>query len=297
MTHDAFLKSHTTSTISKAQQRNLHDNGYVHLPNTLSTESLAQLRTLASDLEKNALEISQKQETSNLICMSNQATVLRCRDIYLHSPKLILKLLASPELQHIASQLCAPDAVPLSADLLFKQPLPELPISWHQDAPSTTANSHIIIGIYLDDASPHDGCLRYVKGSHHERQDISQLAKQYGWNIPNSEECPAKAGDIIVHTAMALHGSAPKYSPGSRRTIYIEMQSAQELNLGKHYPKPWIELRSKWMNKALAWESQPIDELQQFMQQLSDNWAPFIPANYGQEQVKTENYPTPKKSI
>ena len=292
--------------ISTQQQQAFKENGFLHLPEALSSSMLERLQTSVKRLEQQLIEkYKQGTKLANAnIADSNtlaQPKLLRYNHIYQQIPELMIELLASPILTTITKQLCGENGLPLSADIVFKPLFPQTPVLWHQDAPTETPNSHIVIGIYLDDARVGDGCLRYVKGSHHKIHNIAELAQQYGWLIPDSEECPAKAGDIIVHSGMVLHGSGLKYHPSNRRTLYIEMQDAKELIQFPFNSTEWFNLRKKWMH-TVAEQQNPehilsSSTLAVLMQKLVQTPKPSIPANYAAFPVTNDNYPTPKHNF
>ena len=291
--------------LSALQQQEFQHNGYLRLRNALPKELLEQLKSFTFQSEQRALKLYRQGHISPYFCISDSkqasnAQLIRYNNVYLQAPRLILEILSCSTLRSIAHQLCGCNALPLSADILFKQQYPNSLVLWHQDAPTQKPNSHIVIGIYLDEAQSNDGCLRYVKGSHHKVQEISQLEKRYGWLIPNSEECPAKAGDIIIHHAMTLHGSGPRYSADSRRTLYIEMQTYEDLQQYTNHSKPWIILRQQWQEKAqqLAKTSPTFEQelsLKKLMEQLIKIREPGTPANYSTYPTITSNYPVTNK--
>lgn len=291
--------------LSALQQQEFQQNGYLRLRNALPKETLEQLKSFTFQSEQQALELYRQGRISRYFCISDskQASnpqLIRYNNVYLQAPGLILETLSCSALRSVAHQLCGYNALPLSADILFKQQYPNSLVLWHQDAPTTKPNSHIVIGIYLDEAQSNDGCLRYVKGSHHKVQEISQLEKQYGWLIPNSEECSAKAGDIIIHHAMTLHGSGPKYSIDSRRTLYIEMQTYEDLQQCTSHSESWIMLRRQWQKQAqqLAKKSPTFEQelsLKKLMEQLIKIHEPGTPANYSTYPTVNSNYPITNK--
>ena len=119
-------------------------------------------------------------------------------------------------------------------------------------------------------------------------------------------EQPARAGDILVQDMMVLHGSAPKRSPGARRTIYIEMRPVAGITESNVQSDQWAELRQRWMGLvARRAESHGLDTSWLANQPANlggdadeaaaivAHWEPPIPAFYCPKSIETENYPVP----
>ena len=229
---------------------------------------------------------------------------MRFNDILQADPDAVLDLLACPALMAVAREMSGRGNVPLQVDILFKQQHPHPVISWHQGAPHPRGYPYLNVGVYLDDAGPGDGCLRYVPGTQHELQDIAGLSEAHGWEIPGVVEQPAKAGDILVQDMMVLHGSQPKRSPGARRTIYVEFRPATGVAESGAQSERWLELRKRWMALALQranaadWPEEwrgdfPADASEQDIQNIISQWEPTIPSVYSQSHIETSDYPVP----
>lgn len=281
--------------ITTDQISSFRTQGFLVLKNAIPEHLLHELQVSLAEFNDKALAVfgtsSQLPNTSYL--MDNGTPLLsRVNDLISVSPEKVLDLLASPAMMAIARDLSGPNTIPLQCDALIKHPHPESVVLWHQDAVHPRTFPYLNIGIYLDDAEENDGCLRYVKGSQHQKLDLCSLVKQFGWDIPETEEVPVKAGDILIQDMMVLHGSRKKHKPGVRRTIYVEMRSS-EAELGHQvHSEEWIELRKRWMGivtrrSSAAWPEDthgilPIDlksdeeEIEALLQLRESP----IPANY-----------------
>jgi ectoine hydroxylase-related dioxygenase (phytanoyl-CoA dioxygenase family) len=236
--------------ITSDQLNEFKTKGYLRLENAVPPLLLAELQSLFTDFNETALKnYGTGSAPSNMSFLEDDGTpiLMRVNDLVSVFPTEVLDLLASPAMMAIARDLSGPGTIPLQCDALFKHVHPFSTVLWHQDAVHPRTFPYLNIGIYLDDADAGDGCLTYVKGSQHEKLDICELSKKYGWEVPDSEEVPAKAGDILIQDMMVLHGSRLKTKPGIRRTIYVEMRpeaAVREHNLNSD---AWIELRKRWM--------------------------------------------------
>ena len=148
-----------------------------------------------------------------------------------------------------------------------------------------------------------------MPGTQHELQDICALAKEHGWDVPGTVEQPAKSGDILVQDMMILHGSAPKWSPGARRTIYIELRPAAGILESGRQSEQWADLRKRWMGLVLRraepsdwpelWHDDIPSDLgsdEEEIETILSRREPPIPAVYGQHSIETDNYPVPARS-
>lgn len=260
--------------ISTLQRQELEVKGYTSVPAGISPGLLERLQRLAQRLDERAMDVHASGGIPDRACILDYPTgprVLRCTDILEDDPDTVLDLLASPGMMAIARELCGRGTVPLYVGIIYKYYGTNEVLLWHQDALHSRKFPYLNVGVYLDDADIGDGCLRYVPGTQHEPQPISEMAREHGWEIPGVVEQSAKAGDILVQDSMVLHGSQPKRKPGVRRTVYIELHPYEGiLETGFHSPE-WAELHRRWMAMVLrraapgdwpeGWKSDLPDDL------------------------------------
>lgn len=295
--------------ISLEQKNKLLGDGFTRLPDAISAELLQRWRALADRVEAEALDAHSRGEQVHGACVVEDPVgprLMRADDILGRDTEAVLDLLACPALLGVALELCGPGVVPMQLDILYKHQHPHPIIMWHQGAPHPRGYPYLNVGVYLDDADEDDGCLKYVPGTQHELQDICGLSEAHGWDIPGTVEQPARAGDILVQDMMILHGSAPKRSPGVRRTIYIEFRPVAGILESGVQSAQWAELRRRWMALVLRhtgsqqlWDEWP-DDLPDDLGSNEDEvaaimtaWEPPIPAKYCAHPVETNGYPVP----
>lgn len=282
--------------------------GYCLAPKRLSDELLNRWRLLTQDVESDCLQSRADgiiDSNASIVKESTGYQLIRFNDIYKSDPELTLATLASPALLEVIKTFCGKGAVPLQMDIIYKQQHPHPITKWHQDAMHNRAFPYINIGVYLDDANENDGCLRYLPGSQHQAQDVQALSEKYGWDIPGAAERSAKAGDILVHDMMVLHGSMPKRSPGVRRTLYIEVRPWQAIIESGTQSKHWSDLRRQWMATVLeqdiqhiwpdAWKDEYILPLKKdnLFNSIAQNREPPIPSVWETFPVDKPGYPVP----
>ncbi|MFT4941516.1 MAG: hypothetical protein ACI88A_004586 [Paraglaciecola sp.] len=295
--------------ISTAQKAQIEGQGFTLLPAALPSGILKRWQKLAQQLETNALDAHERSKQTHGACVIQDPVgprLMRYDDVLGIDPSAVIELLACPAMIAVARELCGRNAIPLQLDILYKHQHPHPVIMWHQGAPHPRSYAYFNIGIYLDDANPNDGCLQYVPNTQHELQDIAGLAKNHGWAIPGAVEQPAKAGDILIQDMMILHGSPPKRSPGTRRTIYVELRTVEGVLESEAQSSQWIELRKRWMGLVLkhaeagSWPEEwqqdyPTDlgSLQMESENILRYHEPPIPAVYGIQDFDQTDYPVP----
>lgn len=297
------------TTVSKEHIQQYQQKGYTLFSNALPTELLVTWRKLADTLEQKALAQHLSGEHSSHACIINDPVgprLMRYDNLFAEEMDATLALLATPAMIDIAKQLCGDGAIPLQIDLLYKHQHPHPVINWHQGAQHPRTYPYLNIGIYLDDADKDDGCLLYVPETQHALEDIQALSEQYGWEIPNVVQQPAKAGDIMVQDMMILHGSAPKRSAGCRRTIYVEIRPSLGVAESGRQSREWTQLREQWMALVIEqadpaiipkhwFELYPVGKVdkQALIQALLERREPPIPAVWATFPVDHPNYPVP----
>lgn len=295
--------------ISPEQREQLVNKGYILIPSGISAELLDRLRNLAQRLEQEAMEIHATGESPPRTCIIKDPVghrVMRRDDIIEDDADAVLDLLASPGMMAVARELCGRGTVPMHTDILYKHSHPHPVILWHQGAQHSRKFTYLNVGVYLDDAPEGDGCLRYVPGTQRERQPITEMAQEHGWEIPGVVEQAAKAGDILVQDMMVLHGSQPKRIEGVRRTVYIELRPYEGILETAFQTPEWAELRRRWMGMVVrraAPEDWPEDWKIDLPDDLADDATEVaaiierhenpIPAYYSHVPVKREDYPVP----
>lgn len=146
----------------------------------------------------------------------------------------------------IARQLIGDDATLDYDQFLAKRPRRTGAVfAWHQDLgywPTGTPDTRTVTcSLALDDATPDNGCLQVVPGSHREpslrphrpsawstspglREEAHTLTVQL---TPADEivSLPVKRGSITVHSERIVHGSAGNSTDGWRRTYVLAHRS------------------------------------------------------------------------
>lgn len=142
------------------------------------------------------------------------------------------KLLETPSVLSTVTEILGPDVKLLNDQMLCKPARYGSAKPYHQDSPywPIAPMELMTMWIALDDATPENGCLRYLKGSHkngplpHD-ETLGYHRMPAGWrDLPGSPEevmVPIPAGSCICHHSLVLHETAPNTSWNRRRGLSV----------------------------------------------------------------------------
>jgi len=111
------------------------------------------------------------------------------------------------------------------------------PLEWHQDwAFIPHSNMDLVIAaVLLDDCTPDNGPVLYIPGSHrgplhphHHEGRFYGAIDVAGTGLAVDQAVPAlgKAGSVVFHHTMTVHGSALNKSAADRRLLFYEYAAA-----------------------------------------------------------------------
>jgi ectoine hydroxylase-related dioxygenase (phytanoyl-CoA dioxygenase family) len=143
------------------------------------------------------------------------------------SPNPYVALLGHPVILQVVGKLLEGYDFMLSGEaLVFKAPHNGTEVAVHTDGAkpgldTLPGHTYFNVDVYLDDATPENGCLLASPGSHKLDYTMQQV-KDMGFDFPGLVPVPMKAGDVLFHNTRLVHGSHRSESPALRRTIYYE---------------------------------------------------------------------------
>lgn len=135
------------------------------------------------------------------------------------------------------SQLIGPNVEFLSVKAVFKNAKTSFDSPWHQDWHYWQGTPKISVWIALDDATPENGCLRMVPGSHIKAIEMDEVEDGKGFKLRISEDVlstmqiesvPVSAGDAIFFHDLALHASCPNINGQDRWTAIATYRNGSE---------------------------------------------------------------------
>ena len=175
-----------------------------------------------------------------------------------------LELLGSPQLLGIAESLAGADFVPTYESLVFKGEGDGAAVPWHQDALHPRSRRVVNVDVYLDDSIAGQGALRVLPGSQRRRVDVCAVRDEHGWNPPGVVEVELRAGDVLLHDVMLVHGSPPTTGNPLRRTLYYEFRAAEQIRDEGPWDDAWVQRRMRLLPLALRAHAEARPDADQF---------------------------------
>ncbi|MFN0039240.1 MAG: phytanoyl-CoA dioxygenase family protein [Burkholderiales bacterium] len=151
-----------------------------------------------------------------------------------------LEYASDPGIVELVSQLIGPDIILWGSQVFCKPPVTGKEIPWHQDGqywpirPIATCS----VWIALDDATPENGCMRYIPGSHangsvyqhrvNPRKDIvlNQEVEPSQFDESTARDDVLRAGEFSLHDVYLIHGSNANKSSRRRAGFVIRYMPA-----------------------------------------------------------------------
>ena len=151
----------------------------------------------------------------------------------------IFKVLIEPTLLDLVEQLIGPDIILWGSSVFAKPPGVGKAIQWHQEGHYWPMRPLIATSawIAIDDASPENGCLRFVPGSH--RHGLYRHSDEHRANglLQRSIDDPAfddatgadivvSAGQVSLLDTFVAHGSHANTSSRRRAALTVRFMAA-----------------------------------------------------------------------
>lgn len=151
------------------------------------------------------------------------------------------ELAADPRLLDALEPIVGPDIEFLSDKVVYKTAETDFGSPWHQDWPYWKGAHKVSVWIALDKATPENGCLKLLPGSHtalanHDGDDGG--TGLFGHRLaPGAVDesqaliAPCEPGDAIIFHDLTLHSSFPNTSGADRWALISTYRSASEPDL------------------------------------------------------------------
>ena len=218
--------------LSQSEIERYHERGFVvpdyRLPSDVLSEMRAALDRLIADNPQVASDF--------MLCphLLHDASQDMEGVVPLKGDRIWLDYATRPEILDMVEQLIGPDIILWGTTLFGKPAGVGMATPWHQDGeywpirPLATCS----VWIALDDATPENGCLRVIPGSHksktlrrHHSSPDRNLTLNLELDADQFDESEAvdivlEAGQMSMHDIYLLHGSSAN-SSGKRRAGYV----------------------------------------------------------------------------
>jgi phytanoyl-CoA hydroxylase len=211
------------------------EQGFLAVRNVFTAEEVAELQRVTDEFVERSREVTAHTDVFDLEPGHTAA-----------DPRL--RRLKAPHRQHpaydralrneavlaVVRQLVGDAVRYQNTKLNLKSPEYGSPVEWHQDwafYPHTN-DDVLAVGIAVDDMMLENGCLMVVPGSHHGPVRDHHQDGVFAGAVPadglaeQAVPIELRAGDISVHHARLLHGSAPNRSQRPRRFLLFEYAAA-----------------------------------------------------------------------
>ena len=153
-----------------------------------------------------------------------------------------LALARRPEILDLVESVIGPDIVFWTAALFCKPSGDGREVAWHQDGIywPLTPMATVTVWLALDDATVENGCMRVIPGSHrrgflgHVESDRDGLVLNTAIDDSELDRSTARsielrAGQVSLHDAFLVHGSAPNTSSERRAGLTLRYMPSTTL--------------------------------------------------------------------
>lgn len=222
------------TALSTDQVAFYRENGFVVVEDFLTSSELAHWRSVLDD----ALESRQNNRLPDDRWDARQdddegyESIFKQRLNLWRDHAAMRELILDPKIGQMATELADVDGLRVWHDQALIKPAWGSPTSWHLDNPywSFYHKQSISIWIALDDATPHNGCLYFLPGSHKladfdrnatiQVDRMADLFKVYPeWQSVEAVCGEMRAGSCSFHTGVTAHGAGANMTPRTRRAM------------------------------------------------------------------------------
>ncbi|HEX2032995.1 MAG TPA: phytanoyl-CoA dioxygenase family protein [Chloroflexota bacterium] len=228
--------------LSDEQRRFYHEQGYLVFENVLSPQELAALQAASLRLEDQRRALG---GDSRLAVIHNVA---------LHDPAFMAAA-RHPFMLGVVSELLGPNLRLQHCKLNWKPPaMGAGEVHWHQDFPFFPHTTYDLLAVMflLDDATPQNGCMRVIPGSHKlgpvDHYDaggtfVGHCTDSRAYEAALREgrvvDFAVPAGSMTIHHCTTLHASYPNRSSNPRRGLVYQIAAGHAIQLGGNLHKVW----------------------------------------------------------
>ena len=206
----------------------LHKDGYVTMENVFSDAEIAELRALLLPMFDRFGELPARR-ARDVGAMAGQRSGSQQPEIDRASrfDKRLMKTAVYQKAREVAAVMMGRRAHYVFDHAICKMPDSSTPTAWHQDQGYMLAGATLKtlnFWIPLQDVDESNGTMQYVPGSHRQemmahKQDpaLHPHVKTAGQVDENKAvTCVLKAGDLVLHHPLTLHGAGPNMSQAER---------------------------------------------------------------------------------
>lgn len=224
--------------LTSDQKAHYDDHGYVKVEQVVTADQLAELRRITYDLIEQSRTVTESNAVFDLD-EGHSADAPRLTRIKLPHKQhpYFWEILKNSKVTEVLNALLGPDTMIQTSKLNTKAPGGGAAVEWHQDwafYPHTN-DSVLAFGLMLEDVTLENGPLQVIPGTHkteilsHHMNGVFCGAVDPDDPLFEGDKAvtlTGKAGDMSVHHARILHGSAPNTSDRNRMILFYECNAA-----------------------------------------------------------------------
>jgi phytanoyl-CoA hydroxylase len=224
--------------LSEGEVRTYREQGYIVVPDVLTPEEVAGLRAATDQIVAGAAQVSEHDAVYDLEPGHSPETprVRRINNPHMRHPAFGA-MVRHPRIVACLNDLWGPNVRFDISKLNMKSPGYGSPVEWHQDwafYPHTN-DDLAAVGIMLDDATPENGPMLMLPGTHkgpvYDHRSPGYFvggidAVKEKLNVADARPCLGKAGSITIHHVRMVHGSAANTSDRPRRFMLLQYRAA-----------------------------------------------------------------------
>lgn len=219
-------------------------DGYLAVPDLIDRAKIRELRAVTEEFVERSRPVAKSDSVFDLDPRhtATRPVLRRIKNPADNHPLYHWVAFDSP-IPDIVTELIGPDVVFHHSKLNLKGEKIGAPVEWHQDGAfyPHTSDDVLAVGLLLDDATPDNGCLMVLPGSHlgpvydHfegdlftggiNREDLARI------DLSRAVPLPLPAGSVHIHHYRAIHGSAENRSDAQRRLLITSYRAAEAMPL------------------------------------------------------------------
>lgn len=241
--------------LSSSQIESFNQFGFLKINNAIPQSLINKLRTVFDKLTN---------DTSSFegICteeINDKRYVTAIDNICSKAPFGCLEALGTSEVLGIAESICGVNFIPIQDFAVIKYKYCKDTVEWHQDVMSEQPGKAIMMGIYLDEASENEGALKVIPESHRSPKTICELQNEPPISID------MQAGDILIHDLMLAHSSGLLNQNETRRVLYFEFFSTEQITEECIYSDEFVHSRTRLIPLALKYHQEQNPDSEPFI--------------------------------
>ena len=234
--------------VTDDERAHFAEHGYVHLPGVLSPEEVADLAGTYDRFLRREIEVEGKDYCDMAGDYGRDPEDFSIINVMLprrYHPAWQDNIYERRGAS-VAEQLCGPGMALDYDQLLAKQPHKDDAVfAWHQDMaywPETPDTRTATLWLALDDATPENGCMRFVPATNREERlrphepVLGGRGESHalGTDLRKGDTvvpAPISRGDCTVHNERVLHGSGGNTTAGRRRAYVLAFRSQEAVRI------------------------------------------------------------------